>query len=353
MAWAKPQYSREEVNAAGNFLIGKLSKVTEKDKAYDIINNWRSSHSWPLHIIQKRLRIKAKKADKSSLVAQRIKRLSSISKKLERFGEMKLSQIQDLGGCRAIVKDIPALNKLFKSYQLKNRGDRGIKHVLAKIDNYIDSPKESGYRGIHLIYKYQSDKNLVYKDLKIEIQIRTKLQHAWATAIETVDVFTKQSLKSSQGEDEWLRFFALMSSAIALKEKKSLVPNTPHEKNELKRLIKTLEAKLKVRASLKSFRQSLKILEDVTLTKQDKRDAYYYLMLLDYKDDSLTILHYKKTEFRKASDDYLTYEKVTEQNDTRNVVLVSAESIDKLKIAFPNYYLDSDLFIKEVSSFLR
>jgi len=40
----------------------------------------------------------------------------------------------------------------------------------------------------------------------IEIQIRSKLQHIWATAVETVGFFTGQAIKSNEGEKEWNDF---------------------------------------------------------------------------------------------------------------------------------------------------
>jgi ppGpp synthetase/RelA/SpoT-type nucleotidyltranferase len=76
------------------------------------------------------------------------------------------------------------------------------------VDDYILSPKNSGYRSVHLLYKYNSDKKApsIYNGLFIEVKIRSRLQHAWATAVETVVTFLQQALKSSQGEEEWLRF---------------------------------------------------------------------------------------------------------------------------------------------------
>src|ERR1019366_9744121 len=94
-------------------------------------------------------------------------------------------------------------------------------------DDYVDHPKASGYRSYHLIYRYFSDKKATHNGLKIEVQIRSQLQHAWATAVETVGTFIQQALKSSQGEEDWLRFFALMGSAIAYREHGELVPDTP------------------------------------------------------------------------------------------------------------------------------
>jgi len=84
-------------------------------------------------------------------------------------------------------------------------------HVLDDSDDYINNPKPSGYRGFHLVYRYQSDKKQTYNNLKVEMQIRSPLQHQWATAVETVDAFTGQALKSSSGDEEWQTFYCGVS----------------------------------------------------------------------------------------------------------------------------------------------
>ena len=55
--------------------------------------------------------------------------------------------------------------------------------------------------------------------MRIELQIRTRLQHLWATAVETAGLYTKKSLKSGQGENGWLEFFMIVSSLFSFKEK--------------------------------------------------------------------------------------------------------------------------------------
>lgn len=137
--------------------------------------------------------------------------------------------MQDLGGCRAIVNTVATVKKLVNIYE-----ESTIKHKLDHIDDYISKPKTTGYRGIHLIYRYYTTYNReAYNGLKIEIQLRSALQHAWATAVETVGTFTKQALKSSQGEKDWLRFFSLMGTEIALREHSPTVPGTPPTKASL------------------------------------------------------------------------------------------------------------------------
>ncbi len=103
------------------------------------------------------------------------------------------------------------------------------RHLKEREKDYIQNPKKDGYRGVHLIYRYKSDKISTYDGLLIEVQIRSKIQHAWATAIEIVDLFTGQAIKSNEGEEEWKEFFRLVSSAFAKIEKQPEVSGTPIE----------------------------------------------------------------------------------------------------------------------------
>src|SRR5436190_8817085 len=87
MAWAVPNYTTAEVDAAGDTLIEppQLISPDALETALDVINNWRSSHSFPLNTLQCGLRNRSREINPRSLVAQRIKRLSSIHNKLDRF----------------------------------------------------------------------------------------------------------------------------------------------------------------------------------------------------------------------------------------------------------------------------
>lgn len=341
--YQKPEFTRTEVNKAGEIFIDPNSTDEEKEQALNIINNWRVSHNFPLNTFQWRLRWLAKKINPESLVAQRIKRLASIKLKLELQPNMKLSQMQDIGGCRAILKDVGELDQLVNIYKHESRG---IKHKLHKEQDYISEPKVSGYRGIHLIYKYGSDKSADYKDMRIEIQIRTLMQHAWATAVETVGTFINMPLKSSLGDDGWLRFFALMGSAMAISEGKPIVPSTSEDINDLRWEISLLSKRLEVEKHLTAFTQSIQVLS----TDRKTNDAYYYLLELDPSAGRVSIKSYSQKQLKTASADYLTLEKrITDGK--RDAVLVSADSIEALRLAYPNYYLDTNLFLRKLREY--
>jgi ppGpp synthetase/RelA/SpoT-type nucleotidyltranferase len=265
MPFVTPQYSRKRVNAAGDTFVklnseGWWSSKETRDAYFDyldVINNWRSSHSEPLLHMRMLLTNNAKGVDPSSSIAQRIKRLSSIELKLSRFPTMKLSQMQNIGGCRAIIGSVSQVRSLSQRVQ-KSRTQQTFDHE----DDYILTPQRTGYRGIHLIYRFSSTKALSQcKGLKIEMQIRSPLQHAWATAVETVGAFTRQALKSSQGEADWLRFFELMGTVVAVREDTPRVAATPTENDELVNSVGNYEKSLDVINRLETFRRALREVE--------------------------------------------------------------------------------------------
>lgn len=267
VAWATPQFTRTQVDAAGDVLVGG-APGPQLENALAIINNWRSSHAYPLHATKMTLKDRSKRVDRAALVAQRLKRLSSIDAKLRRFGEMKLSRMHDIGGCRAVLRNVREVDELVGAYE-KSMAKNPKRAVLVRKYDYVTKPKDDGYRSVHLVYRYRSTslKHSAYNGLRIEIQIRSKLQHVWATAVETVDIFTGQALKSNVGDEEWKRFFKLMGSAIAVKEKRPVVPGIPAG-DELRAELQALAQGLQIETMLRGWGTAVSV-----LTAQDRKSV--------------------------------------------------------------------------------
>jgi len=291
-----------------------------------------------LNTLQVNLRGVAAKFDSHATVAQRIKRLPSIRHKLERFPGMKLSRVQDVGGCRAVVASVHDVSSIVEYYMSSSQ----MKHRLVRHDNYIQVPQHSGYRGEHLIYAYNSDKRSEWNDLKIELQIRSRLQHAWATAVETVGTFTQQALKSSFGEEDWLNFFALMSSALALREHTPLVPDTPSDPHDLAADLREHVERLDVVNKLNAYGQTLRYVEDSI----SKVKGHTFLLELDSASETLSIDSYRDRVL--AAEEYSAIERAIENDPSKDVVLVTVESLDSLRRAYPNYFLDTRVFVDTV-----
>lgn len=248
---------------------------------------------------------------------------------------MKLSRMHDIGGCRAVVSSSRRAVEVVKAYKTSD-----IKHKLLREDDYINHPKRSGYRSYHLIYGYYSDKKKTHNGLRIEMQFRSQLQHAWATAVETVGTFVRQALKSNVGEGDWLRFFALMGTAIAIREGTPPVPDTPTRDQELKREIRQYAERLDVANRLQTYGAALQTVEEPV------PDAEYYLLELDTTAMRVNVLGYSKRELTKAQVDYLTTEKIA--GASGDAVLVSVDSMAALRRAYPNYFLDTKRFVEEL-----
>lgn len=303
----------------------------------EIINNWRLSHTLPLHVIKRTLENRAKKIDPSANVARRIKRLSSIEAKLKDLSSFRLTQIQDIGGCRAILSSITDVFRLSTVYAAAKDMS-----VVRLKDDYIANPKSDGYRSIHLVSTYRSkSRNFSdYDGLRIEIQLRSKLQHAWATAVETVSAFTGIPVRSSNSNPQWRRFFALMGTAIAQREQQPSVPGT--EDIDVRYELKELSSKLNVQYLLGSWTFAL---TTVIPARKDAGSASDFLLVLDPLAKTGKTRSFPRGESKRAFEEYFKTERQFRENPNVQVVLVSVESLDELRSAYPNYYADTAVFL--------
>ena len=334
--WEVPKYSQSEINRAGTVITNPAATGEECEAALAVLNNWRAAHAYPLQVICSNLRLRNPQA----IVVQRLKRLESIIGKIERFPNMSLYRMQDLGGCRVVVDTIGQVYEAVEKYK-KSR----IRHILKREYDYIQNPKDSGYRSYHMVYQFHSDKKEIYnKNMLIEIQFRTKLQHVWATAVEVMGIYAKSNLKSSQGNAGLLRFFTLVSSAIAVQENMPVCPNTSDNINELADEIKKLNAEHRIISILDGMNLAI----DYTERKIASKNVYY-LLILDYPDRMVRIRTFASSQLEVATQAYANIEKETD----KNVVLASAKSFNELREAYPNYFVDISKFISMVQDIIQ
>jgi len=351
-------FSGKAISRAGETLIEP--GVAEKDAArfetaMAALSYWRSTHEKPLEQAYALLGRSALKIDPTVVLAKRLKRAPSIVAKLERFREMKLRNMQDIGGCRAILPTQKKVLKLVR--ELKLRKDFRVKQ-------YIENPKEDGYRGIHLIGDFSAG---VEGKRSIEIQLRTQIQHAWATAVEIIDLFTGQAIKSNRGQERWKDFFKsasvqfalieqlgpskmrnmnVMAEAILSKLEGRLSPKNEEIQHSCEQVYR-LSRKLNVLENFKAFASSLKITDDKLSV--EPHDGYV-LLTIDVKRKRLSMSVFDKADFDKAAAKYLEQEKQAGIGGQKVVVLVSTEAVGGIKAAYPNYFGDSSRFISLLSA---
>jgi len=346
--WIRCEHIKAEIDRAGVLLIpwwkNKAAAPPELGAAYKIIENWRTSHAMPLLTFRMGLANRARRVDTKAIVAQRLKRFLSVMNKLAREPNMKLSQMQDLGGCRAIASHIKGVERLYELYrEMPGRSGEGT----LKCYDYIHKPKPDGYRGIHVIGRYEAmaAKNEPWNGQRIEIQLRSQLQHAFATAVETVTTFTREPLKFGAGPAEWRRFFSLIGSEFAIREGTPIVEGMPSDENEIVRELRELTRALNVRQRLQGWTDAM-----TKLRSRNIKGAKWLLLVLNIQKNTIRVSGYANRV--KASNDLAEIEKGSRSGEI-DAVLVWVDSISYLRRAYPNYYADTKAFLEELSIALQ
>lgn len=179
---------------------------------------------------------------------------------------------------------------------------------------------------------------------KVELQIRTKLQHSWAMAVETAGLITSTPLKSSMGSDEWLDFFKIVSSLFAIKEKQPILKahiEKDYDMYELMKLLYTVNIEHNHSNTLKALRVT-----SIQAKKENYKNGYYILNI-NFQSRTVRITTFSKEQENEASTAYSELEKgIIDKNNA--VVLVSVPKMKELQEAYPSYFLDTTEFLQAI-----
>jgi Region found in RelA / SpoT proteins len=333
-------YSMKDVKRAGDVISGALQWTDETEpqirRAFQVANNWRDAHAYPMRSTHHQLIFYMRQLELNGITAARLKRMQAIRKKLRRPNfSMNLSQVQDLGGCRAILSSMDEVGALVGVLRDRSR------HELRNEDDYITSPKPDGYRSHHLIMGFRGrGKKDIYNGRRIEIQIRTRLQHSWATAVEAIGLFRGENLKGNQGSEEWLQFFKLMSAEFAEAESCPAYPDMPsHSARVFK--IKKLDKVLEASATLDNLSHAVRWTE-VSVLPSEKPTHF----MIRYDNIARTVDVQPYFAPISAVNSYDMAEDIYNKRGeyAENIVLVEVDKLENLKAAYPNYFGDVQLF---------
>lgn len=321
-----PGGSKSRVNRAGNAIREGNADIED----YLVIEEWRAAHRAVLNTFQAILRNRTR--DKKITVAQRHKRRSTIFDKLQRFPEMQLARMDDVAGCRLIFKDIKTLNR-FRSNFHKARFHHARKNDPEKY-NYISKPKSTGYRGIHDVYSYdvnsESGKNL--KGLLVEVQYRTAVQHAWATAVEVIGFITENQPKFEKGDDRYNHAMALASEILARTYEDEKGPFPEKTDVDVVQEFLALDAELNLLNTLRG-------LNTASTEVSENRNS----ILIFHESGDLEVRTY-----RSATEALAALFELEKEHPGTDIVLVKADTSEEVRFAFKNYFSDARDFIKLV-----
>lgn len=175
--------SNNQVDKAGRnlrkYVRGEAVDPAAAEAALETLLRFRAVHQNPLGKATMGLRsvVKTERCRRVE-VSQRLKRVPTILDKLVgRESTLSLPRMQDIGGCRAVLDSMDELRRV-EARLKKNRPPAGY-------SDYIVSPRSSGYRGVHLIVRYDDPEGV---ERNIEVQLRTQVMHSWAITVERFDL---------------------------------------------------------------------------------------------------------------------------------------------------------------------
>lgn len=338
------KYSRKKIDKVGQIISVETVNALALAEAMTIVDDWRKLHLPVLEELMDQIKaLLDEKGIKPAFSSQRLKRMVSIREKLRRTPNMGLGGVQDIGGARFVFEDISTLMRAKECICSASFDGFTMDH---EPYDYILKPKESGYRSIHFVFKYHSDDE--NKDgMRVELQIRTKLQHDWATAVETAELISQSSLKASQGDKAWLEFFKLVSAIFARKEGRPV--NAFYEKYSEEDYCRRFS---EINAKNRFVDQLQALVGAVSLTEENSFIGGYALILIEYNDRKVSLRHFTPEDKDIANSIYAKTESEIDKEKAA-VVLVSVADINELREAYPSYFLNAQEFITALSDFQK
>lgn len=336
------KYSRNKINQSGKVLLAGPEMGFPYTDANLVVEDWRKLHMIPLQeLVEDVTRVLADGGVQAAFSSHRLKRMTSIIAKLRHNPGMGLGGLQDIGGARFVFEDIDSLLKAQKIIS-----QASFEHFVTDREpyDYVAKPKASGYRSIHFTYKYVSD-NDDYDGLRVELQIRTRLQHDWAMAVETAELISKSSLKASLGDENWLSFFKLSSAVFAQKEGMPVAESfAEYSEKDYCLQYAQLDKSFKFLDQLQALVSPVKISEEHTLR------GGFAVLLIQFAEKRVQLRHFQSDNLEDATKYYSEVEKsINDQNSA--VVLVSVSDMKELQEAYPSYFLNASEFIQALFEF--
>lgn len=331
--------TKNHIKTVGDTLINDQSSEAAREEALADLSRWREAHLVPFQAMLEALERAARNAGADFVLFGRIKRIDTIEGKLRRPGRThKLNTMNDIAGCRLILPSLEDVREV-ASLLWEELGPAAY-----DTHDYIADPQQSGYRGIHVIGKFDSP-SFELKGLRVEAQIRTNTQHAWASTLELYDVLAESGLKFGCGSTKQLRFFQITSLLFAAEEEGSELLGSEALAEELK----TLENDLHVIGHLEGANDSVVTLGDVDAVSLDS----YCLIHIDYETQEAHIKAFPQTAARDAVMKYAEDEQCKRQSGRTDALMLKASSLDTLKRALPNYFSGVSPFLGLIAPHLR
>ena len=322
--------TKSKIDRAGiAFAKDSFRNVEEMVEFEDVFDEYRKSHLEPLSETTLELQRWLNEYGHDYYIAQRLKRKPQIIRKLTRLS-VRLTQLQDIGGCRIIVEKNELVDQIISFLKAKIESTEELK--LVRITDYREKGRDiTGYRSVHLLLE-RSGK-------KLELQLRSRIQHYWAESIERTSVIYGRHLKESEGDERVISYFQKLSDAFFEIES----GRTPSVRFRLEIDVAKKEAEGIIRKHSLSKAIDSHVNEDIilTLTEKERRSSSpinNWIIVFDWSSGkfvSWDIVGKTPDEAIKA---YVHYENQFPAEKHFEVVLIGSSHVATVRKTHSHYF---------------
>ncbi|KAB0604052.1 RelA/SpoT domain-containing protein [Castellaniella defragrans] len=308
---------------------GEFRSEEELLELEGIFDEYRKSHLQPLSETTIELQHWLNLYGDSYYIAQRLKRKPQIVRKLNRLS-VRLTQLQDIGGCRIIVEKNQDVDRLRKYIEEKISNQSNF-NLIRTTDYREKGRDDTGYRSLHLIF----EKN----GIKLELQIRSRIQHYWAESIERTSVIYGYHLKEKEGDQAVIDYFKKLSDIFYEIE----AGREPHarEKLELDQLRIRSEGIIESSDKNKIFDSYIN--EDIikTLAQKEARNKHglnNWIIVFDWNTGAFVSWDIINRDPDDAISAYVEYEKMFPASEGYEVVMIGSSDVATVRQTHSHYF---------------
>lgn len=322
--------SNAKIDKAGTALSKNVYKDEEEFIELEyVFDDYRKGHLQPLTETTLELQHWLSGFGSSYYIAQRLKRKPQIIRKLNRL-HVRLTQLQDIGGCRIIVDNNKDVDKLHQYLLERVKNQKNIE--LFRTTDYREKGRDdTGYRALHLILNRTGK--------KLELQVRSKIQHYWAESIERTSVIYGYHLKEQEGDVSVIQYFKKLSDIFY--EMEAGREPTSVQKLEIDRLRHSSEDIIRQSDKNKVFDSYVNedIIKTLTSIETSKKTQFNnWIIVFDWNTGSFISWNIVNRDPDEAIKAYVDHEKQFNTLEGYEVVMIGSSDVATVRQTHSHYF---------------
>ncbi|PZO91682.1 MAG: (p)ppGpp synthetase [Sphingomonas sanxanigenens] len=320
--------SKSRIDKAGRSLAHPAELTMEIMELEEDFDEYRISHLEPLSLTTLELQSWLHGYGGGYYIAQRVKRKPQILRKLRRLS-VRLTQLQDIGGCRIIVEKNEDVDRLIAF--IKENVSKFDSFSVKRVTDYREKGRdETGYRSAHLLLE-RSGRSL-------ELQIRSRIQHYWAESVERTSVIYGKYLKEQEGDPIVIEYFQHLSDVFY--EIESGRDPSVQSKVKLDKMREKAQNIIYESDRNRIFDSSVNedIVRTLTNTQGSEGDLINWIMVFNWNSGDFVTWDIVGREAESAKAKYTQYESQFSSDDGFEVVMIGSSDIATVRQTHSHYF---------------